>query len=396
MTYSGFQSAIPKPLLDRKRIFDRIKSEDMLLHHPYDSFDAFLEWLDLSARDPQVQSIEITIYRMGVNSPIAEALKTAASLGKKVRVLIELRARFDELNNLKLSEEFRSHGIEVGHGFSKLKLHAKLALVTRQEGERLVHYTHLSTGNYHAQTAKQYTDFGILTANAEIGEDAALFFRKCLKGEMPSSFKKLLNAPSRLHKKLLQHIEEEMNFSRSGGKGRIVVKVNAMVDEEVTEKLYEASQAGVSVDLIVRGACSVVPGVQGLSENIRVFSIVDRFLEHSRIYYFGSTRTLYLSSADWMPRNFFSRLELAFPVLDPDIYRYIEEFVLPIYLSDYAKAWELTPLGVWKRRPPSSTRPFLTAGLQSLLRGKRSRIDQRSQILFEEIVKRDYQGTPLA
>jgi polyphosphate kinase len=370
---------VPNPLRDPSRVFERIAERDLLLHHPYDSFDAFVAWVQAACADPDVTSIEQTVYRMDAVSPVIAALKGAAAR-KRVRVLIELRARFDEMNNLRLADELRKAGVEVAFGFGKLKLHAKVALVARREGEGERLYTHLSTGNYNAATARQYTDLAILTANPEIGADARHLFDSVFKREVPTQFKHLVPAPGRLHRRLLSHIQAETEAATQGRKARIFAKVNALVDETVIAQLYRASMAGVQVDLVVRGACSLVPGVRGLSQNIRVYSIVDRYLEHSRIYAFGHSRVLYLSSADWMPRNFFSRLEVAFPVLDPRLHKYIDEVVIPAYLSDTQKAHELTPLGTWKKRAGS--------------RGSRGS-SIRSQFHFEELAGRGYQGTPL-
>ncbi len=374
--YPAFQSIVPAGLRPTSSIFDEIKKRDQLLHHPYDSFDGYVNWIHAAAADPAVEMIEQTVYRMDALSPVIAALKDAAGR-KRVRVLIELRARFDELNNLALADDLRKAGVEVAFGFGKLKLHAKVALVTRREEGKQVLYTHLSTGNYNAMTARQYTDLALLTANPEIGADAKHFLDKVSLGEVPTSFKRLVSAPARLHRRLLAHIQAETEAAKAGRKARIVAKVNALVDDLVIEELYKASQAGVQVDLIVRGACSLIPGVKGLSENVRVISIVDRFLEHSRIYYFGDSKALYLSSADWMPRNFFSRLEIAFPVTDPHLYQYLEQVVIPTYLTDTAKARELTPQGTWKKRA---------------LRGKAV----RSQFVFQELASKGYQGTPIA
>lgn len=377
LAHPPLRSVVARRFQVPAKLFDSLKEGDALLHHPYDSFDVFVGWIQAACADPAVESIEQTVYRMDALSPVIDALKGAAR-GKRVRVVIELRARFDELNNLRLAEELRNAGVEVAFGFGKLKLHAKIALVTRVEGEGKRLYTHLSTGNYNAATARQYTDLSILTANAAIGADARHFFDSVMDGRAPSQFSKLVSAPGRLHRRILGHIESEIKSARAGSKARIVAKVNALVDESVIESLYRASEAGVKVDLIVRGACSLVPGVKGLSKNIRVISVVDRFLEHSRIYYFESSKVLYLSSADWMQRNFFSRLEIAFPVLDPNLYRYLEEVVIPAYVSDSVKARELTPQGTWKKR---------TAG------GGKAPV--RSQFYFEELAVREYKGTPL-
>lgn len=378
LSYPALRARLPRSLAPGNgTIFDKLKQRDLLLHHPFDSFDAFVAFIDAAAKDPSVQMIEQTVYRVDALSPLINILKEAAKR-KRVRVIIELRARFDEYNNLRMADELRKAGAEVAYGFGKLKLHAKIALVTRREAGGIRMYTHLSTGNYNATTAKMYTDLAILTANQEIGADAKLFFEAASKGEVPQGFKHLVSAPMRLHRRLLTHIQAETQAARAGEKTRIVAKVNALVDEAVVDALYAASQAGVQVDLIVRGACSLIPGVKGLSENIRVISVVDRFLEHSRIYFFESQKAMYLSSADWMPRNFFSRLEIAFPVLDPKIYKFIAEILIPTYFADNLKARELTHQGIWKKRVSK-------AGAASV----------RSQFVFEKLAVEEYNGTPL-
>lgn len=396
LRHAALESRTPKIFEKPAELFTYIRREDILLHHPYDSFDAFVRFLQFACADPHVRSIEQTVYRMDALSPVIDALKEAAKT-KKVRVMIELRARFDELNNLRLADELKKAGVAVHFGFGKLKLHAKIALVTREEtnpdGSPVeVTYTHISTGNYNSATARLYTDLAILTARPEVGQDARTFFDAVTQEQVPSNFKHLVAAPTRLHRRLLSHIEQEAAAAKLGQKARIVAKVNALVDEEVVEKLYQASQAGVQIDLIVRGACSLIPGIQGLSENIRVISVIDRFLEHSRIYYFENARAAYLCSADWMPRNFFSRLELAFKILDPDVYKYIEEILIPIYLSDAVKARELTPLGTWKKRTVASAKANFSPFLKNLFKG----LPIRSQFLFEELAKREYVGTTLA
>lgn len=357
------------------KIFETIDQADFMLHHPYDSFEAFLSWLRLACEDPHVTMIEQTIYRTDSVSEIVDLLKLAAPK-KKVRVILELRARFDESNNLRIAEELAKAGAEVKFGFGLLKLHAKVTLVTRKHGDKVVRYTHLSTGNYSARTARQYTDISILTAHPEIGEDARYFFDAVFRKDVPTGFKQLVTAPAKLHQKMRALIKTETEAAKAGKKGRIVAKVNALVDEKIIEDLYLASQAGVSVDLIVRGACSLIPGVKGLSENIRVISIVDRFLEHSRIYYFEQSHAMYLSSADWMPRNFFSRLEIAFPVLDPRIFSFITDFVIPGYLKDNVRARRLTSRGVWAKVP------------------KKDQL-HRAQWYFEELAIKGYAQTPL-
>ncbi len=377
LKHKPIQPFIPGFLREKQGVFEELQKHDFLLHHPYDGFECFIAWIQASCDDPLVAAIDLTVYRMDAVSPVLAALKKASST-KKIRVAIELRARFDELNNLRLAEELRSAGVEVAFGFGKLKLHAKVALVTRNEPDGVRYYTHLSTGNYNSATARQYTDLAILTASQEIGQDAKLFFDGVSTGQIPTSFKLLVSAPTQLHRRLLSHIKAETQAAKEGKPARIVAKVNALVDDAVIENLYHASMAGVRVDLIVRGACSLVPGVKGLSENIRVISVVDRFLEHSRLYYFENGRALYLSSADWMPRNFFSRLEIAFPVVHPLLYRYLTEVLIPTYLQDTTKARELTPQGTWKKVSVRSQKNAV-----------------RSQFIFAELAHNHYKGTPL-
>jgi polyphosphate kinase len=359
----------------RASLFDALLKYDFLLHHPYDSFDAFIAWLRTACEDPAVTMIEQTIYRTDSDMRIVELLKDAAQK-KKVRVFLELRARFDESNNLRVAEELAKAGAEVKFGFGALKLHAKVTLVTRKIGDKTTRFTHLSTGNYNAKTARQYTDISILTSNEEIGADARHFFDSVYKREVPTNFRHLVTAPMKLHQKMRTLIKAETEAAKAGNPARIVAKVNALVDEKIIEDLYGASQAGVQIDLIVRGACSLVPGVKGLSDNIRVISLVDRFLEHSRIYWFQHSKAMYLSSADWMPRNFFSRLEIAFPVLDSRLYRFIAEVILPGYLKDNVRARRLTPRGVWAKVP--AVPPL-----------------HRAQWHFEELAIGHYRHTPL-
>lgn len=377
LLYPPLAVCIPRSFRRSSGIFEKIREHDYLLHHPYDSFDVLVAWIRHASLDPAVEMIEQTIYRMDVASPIIDILKEAAK-HKKIRVFIELRARFDELNNLALAEMLKKAGVEVAFGFGRLKLHAKMTLVTRKELGCQTWYTHLSTGNYNATTARQYTDLAILTANQEMGADARHFFDSILKAHTPRSFKHLVLAPIQLHKRLITYIQAEQEAAKNNQDARIVAKVNALIDEEVISNLYLASQAGVKIDLIVRGACSLIPGILGLSENIRVISVVDRFLEHSRIYYFGHSKIIYLSSADWMPRNFFSRLETAFPILDRRNYAYLEQVVIPTYLADTQKARELTPQGIWKKRTAKhGTDPI------------------RSQQVFEKLARNAHKGTAL-
>ncbi|MBK8575232.1 MAG: polyphosphate kinase 1 [Elusimicrobia bacterium] len=387
LTLPLLQPFLMRSLAKRASIFRELKKRDILLHHPYESFDGYVNFIQAAAKDPDVTSIQQTVYRMDALSPVIDALKNAALAKKRVRVVIELRARFDEMNNLRLADQLRKAGVEVAFGFGRLKLHAKVALVTRREEGVERRYTHLSTGNYNAATARAYEDLAILSSRPEYGEDAQIFFDALCRGDVPSGFKTVVPAPARLHRLLLQLIESETDAARAGRPASLFAKVNALVDEGIIESLYRASQAGVRVNLMVRGACSLIPGVKGLSDNIRVLSIVDRFLEHSRIFYFGDSNRMYLSSADWMPRNFFSRLEIAFPILDDRIRRFIKDVVIPIYIADSVKARELTPQGTWRKRSPSLVRP-IPGHL-------RLPSPVRAQACFEELARREYQGTPL-
>ena len=378
LSFQSLPTNIPSALLDSsKSIFEALQEKDILLHHPYDSFSAYIYWLEQACRDPEVIEIKQTIYRIEKDSRIIELLKEACR-SKKVRVFLELRARFDEINNLRIAEELRQEGAEIFFGFSDLKLHAKVTQVTRREKSGLVEYCHFSTGNYNSKTARQYTDLSILTANQEMAADATKFFDKVSRKEVPSDMKRLVVAPTRLHQRIRTLIKRETEAAKKGKPARIFAKVNALVDEKIIQDLYLASSFGVKIDLVVRGACSLIPGVRGLSENIRVISIVDRFLEHSRIYYFESSETIYLSSADWMPRNFYSRLEIAFPVLDKSLFRFIVNDLIPGYMKDNQKARELESSGQWKRMEA-------LAGINP----------HRAQEYFSNLASRKYEGTAL-
>lgn len=380
--YPVFKSVVAFPFEKGSQVFAEIIKKDFLLHHPYDSFNSFVHVVQAACEDPNVTHIDLTIYRMDILSPILAALKSAAKT-KQIRTAIELRARFDEMNNLQVSEELRQAGIKVLFGSNKLKMHAKIALFTRVEKDSEVLYTHLSTGNYHSKTASQYTDLAILTANPLIGEDAKRFFSQIEGGgeqkEGSAPFSVLIPAPTQLHRKILQNIRAEIKSAKSGKSARVFAKVNALIDTEIIKTLYEASQAGVKVDLVVRGACSLIPGIKGFSDNIQVVGIVDRYLEHSRIYYFESSDSLYLSSADWMPRNFFSRLEIAFPILDGRIREFIKDIVIPAYLRDNQASSVLTSRGTWRKKNPTAGEPSFHA-----------------QAYFMQLAKTGYAGTPLS
>ncbi len=375
--YPAFKPVVPKAFTKAKNVFAEIRKHDHLIHHPYDSFVAYENFIAAAADDPDVESIQQTVYRVDAVSRVTQMLKRAAKT-KKVRVVIEPRARFDEINNIALAEELREAGVDVVFATGKLKMHAKIALVVRKEGGRRESFTHLSTGNYNAVTARVYTDLAVVTADREIGKDAEIFFKSVRKGVMPEGLTKLVLAPTGLHRKVIALIKAETAAAKKGKDARIMAKVNALVDPKVVEMLYEASQAGVKIDLQVRGACSLVPGVVGLSDNVRVISVVDRFLEHSRIYYFQHCNQMFLSSADWMPRNFFSRLEIAFPVLDPRIFQFISETLLPVGLNDREKGRMLTRLGIWRSRP-----------------SVKEQAHPRSQEFFKELAENRYKGTSL-
>ncbi|MCC6277929.1 MAG: polyphosphate kinase 1 [Oligoflexia bacterium] len=352
-----------------------IRQKDLLLHHPYDSFDTVVAILQAAAGDSKVTEIRQTLYRTSLNSPVIDALIQAAKNGKKVSVMIEFRARFDEERNIGLAKELKKHGVKVLKGFSDKKIHCKLTQILRNEDSGVRSYVHVGTGNYNPSTARLYTDLAVLSCNEDFGADAENVFKAFESGKVPSrGFKSFVVAPIGLRNRLMSWIDAEIEHAKQGRPARIVAKINALVDVEVAEALYRASAAGVKVDLIVRGACILRPGVPGLSENIRVVSIVGRYLEHSRIYYFenGGDHLVYLSSADWMHRNLQNRFEIAFPVNDSQLKEFIAKVILETYLQDNQKARVLQPDGHWQRRVPDSTEQHITAqDVFSRLAGKR-------------------------
>jgi polyphosphate kinase len=341
-------------------IFAAIRKRDILLHHPYESFNTVVEFLERAALCPDVLAIKQTLYRTGGDMRIVGALMEAAKRGKHVTAVVELRARFDEANNIQWSRQLEEAGVHVVYGIVGYKIHAKVCLVVRKEDDGIRRYVHLSTGNYNATTARLYTDTGYLTCRPEFGEDASNVFNMLTGIGQFEAGKKIVLAPSRLHKKMISLIGREADNARRGLPSRIIVKMNALCEGEVIEALYQASQAGVKIDLVIRGVCSLRPGVRGLSENITVRSVVDRFLEHSRIFYFENDGKpeIYLGSADWMPRNFFRRVESVFPIEDPALRRRISDELLAIPLADEAKAWFLQPDGSYHRKARKSRRPI--------------------------------------
>ena len=369
LKYRPFVSSQP-PLLPRRDIFDAIRSGDMLLHHPYQSFAPVQEFIRQAAEDPQVLAIKQTLYRTGVDSDIAKSLVQAAEAGKEITIVIELRARFDEETNIELAHDLEEAGAHVVYGVVGYKTHAKMILVVRREGRTLRRYIHLGTGNYHARNAKLYTDFGLLTCDPSIGEDVHKIFHQLTSLGQPGKLKRLLQSPFTLHKTLLACIQRETTFARKGKAARIMAKMNALLEPQIIQALYAASQAGVKIDLIVRGACALRPGVRGLSDRIQVRSIVGRFLEHSRVYYFHNDgdELVYLSSADWMERNFFHRIEAAFPILEKELKQRVINEGLLTYLKDNTHAWILRANGTYVRCRPRGRTPRIAQDilLQSL------------------------------
>src|SRR6266581_1510528 len=368
-----FQPARDPALPPHVDFFEVLRRQDVLLHHPYDSYDQIVELAETAAKDPQVLAIKITLYRTSGDSPIVEALINAAAAGKQVTALVELRARFDEAANIQWARQLEEAGAHVVYGVVGLKTHCKALLIVRRDADRLRHYVHLGTGNYHPRTARIYTDFSLLTCEPQLTEEVAVVFNTLTGLAGYPGLKKLLVAPFDLHKRLVRKIERERDHARAGRPARIIAKLNSLVVQETIEKLYEASCADVTIDLIVRGICCLRPKMPGLSENIRVFSIVGRFLEHSRIYYFENAgqREVFLSSADWMPRNFFRRVELAFPVEQPALRDEIVDKILPKFVHDRVKARELQPDGSYRRLKPEGTEPREQAQLQFRQRSRR-------------------------
>jgi len=352
LKFAAFVPGVPKQLEKSPDLFRVIRKGDVLLHHPFQSFNPVIDFLEQSVDDPSVVAIKQTVYRTGTDSVLMKYLIDAAQRGKEVTVVVELLARFDEEANLNWAAKLEEVGAHVVYGVVGYKTHAKMSLVVRREEGRLRRYAHVSTGNYHPRTARLYTDFGLLTADEIRVEPVNEVFKQLTGLGRARRLHYLWISPFSLHKRVLTAIKREANHARAGKPAHIIAKMNALIEPRVIETLYRASQAGVKIDLIVRGVCSLRPGIPGLSENIRVRSIIGRFLEHSRIFYFlnGGEDNLYLSSADWMGRNFFGRIELCFPVLDRKVKeRVIQEGLKP-YLSDNSQAWEMDSDGNYQRR----------------------------------------------
>ncbi len=350
LLYPSFTPSLPPECAEPAGLFARIAQQDILLHHPYESFAPVVDFLRQAARDEQVVAIKLTLYRTSGDSPVVEALKEAARNGKQVTALVELRARFDELNNIEWSRQLQEAGAHVVYGLHGLKTHCKACLVVRQEHGVLRRYAHLGTGNYNPKTARIYTDFSLLTADDEITADVGLLFN-VLTGNLASpDFRHLLVAPFHLAGRIVALIDAEAAAARAGRPAAIFAKVNSLVDPEVIRALYEASNAGVRIELVVRGICCLTPGVPGKSANIRVRSFLGRFLEHSRLFRFrndGGEPILLLGSADWMPRNFVRRVECVFPLRSPALIRRMEDEVLATYRDRQGDAKELRPDGTY-------------------------------------------------
>jgi polyphosphate kinase len=350
LKYPPFTPGLPARLVGTTDLFAVIRQRDVLLHHPYRSFAPVMDLLRQAAADPGVLAIKQTLYRTGDHSPIVDALLAAALAGKDVTVIIELRARFDEEANIELSTRLQEAGAHVMYGVVGYKTHAKMTLIVRREAEGIRRYCHLGTGNYHPSTARLYTDYGLFTCNEDIGADVHEIFLQLTSLTRTSRLRQLLQSPFSLHEVVQQLIERESAHANAGRPARIIAKLNALVDPQTIETLYRASRAGVRIDLIVRGVCALRPGVPGVSDNINVLSIVGRFLEHSRCYWFenGGDNELYLSSADWMERNFFRRVEVAFPILSTRLRDRIRAD-LDINLQDNMAAWALQADGTYAR-----------------------------------------------
>jgi len=359
-----FVPAVPPQLRGLERaqdIFAAIRQQDILLHHPYDSFAPVLDFVRAAAIDPQVLAIKQTLYRVGQNAPIVQALLEAQRNGKQVAVLVELKARFDEESNIGWARALETEGVHVVYGLVGLKTHSKITLVVRREEGGLRRYLHLATGNYNAVTAGIYTDLGLFTCDPDLGADATELFNTLTGYSTQTYYRSLLVAPVAMRERILAMIEREADHARAGRPARLIFKMNSLVDERLIRALYRASQAGVKIDLIVRGICCLRPGLPGISDNIQVISIVGRFLEHSRIYYFENAGNpeVYVGSADLMPRNLDRRVETLFPINDPHIRSYIRNTILEVELHNNVRARVLQPDGTYVRRQPRPGEPAI-------------------------------------
>jgi len=373
LKFPSFVPAVPGVLQKKgSDMFKVMRKNDVLLHHPFQSFKPVIDFIQQASSDPKVVAIKHTVYRTGVDSALMEALVAAAQRGKEVTVVVELLARFDEEANINWAEQLEKAGAHVVYGVVGYKTHAKLALVVRRENGKLKRYAHLGTGNYHPRTARLYTDFGLMTCHPELCQDVNDVFTQLTGLGRAHEHTHLLQSPFTLHPRMMQAIRNETERARAGEKAIIVAKMNSLLEARIIHALYEASQAGVQVDLIVRGVCALKPGIPGLSENIRVRSVIGRFLEHHRIFYFwnGGQEDVWLASADWMDRNFFRRIETGFPLLDAKLKKRVINEGLKPYLKDNQRAWEMQPNGSYKRRARRGRGFDAQAYLRTLLGGK--------------------------
>ena len=359
LKYPAFTPSVPKELIKQPDIFAAIRNGDILLHHPFQSFTPVVDFIQQASKDPQVVAIKQTVYRAGQDSVIMHALIDAARRGKEVTAVVELLARFDEETNINWAAQLEEVGAHVVYGVVGHKAHAKMALVVRREDGLLKRYVHLGTGNYHIRTSKAYTDFGLFTCNEQMGSDVSDVFMQLTGLGKASKLHHLWQSPFTLHRSVRHAIEREAAHAKEGKPARIIAKMNSLLEPAVIQALYAASNAGVRIDLIIRGVCSLKPGLPGVSENIRVRSVVGRFLEHSRIWYFSDAGAehVYLTSADWMDRNFFRRIEVAFPILDRKLKQRVVEEGLKPYLHDNTQAWEMSADGSYRRK--SGRKPYL-------------------------------------
>jgi polyphosphate kinase len=394
-----FNPRIPSQFAVDKDIFAIIREGDVLLHHPYDSFAVVMDFLNTAADDPDVLAIKQTLYRIGKDSPVIGALRRAAENGKQVTAVVELKARFDEEYNIDWSRQMEDAGVNAVFGFVRWKTHCKATLVVRREGKQLRRYVHLSSGNYNTLTAKMYTDLGLFTCHPDFGNDvSALFnvltgFNSWTGGDLltaetvASMFRKFMISPVTTQETILRLIDREIQKSSPKTTGRIIAKMNALVDTKIIRKLYEASRAGVHIDLLTRGICCLRPGVPGVSENIRVISILDRFLEHSRIYYFhnGGNPEIYSGSADWMSRNFKKRAEILFPIENTDLKSRIINEILLTYLNDNVKARLMQPDGAYARIKPRDGEKPIRSQSELIAIARRGGVKSPP---YEELVKK--------
>jgi polyphosphate kinase len=360
LKFAPFVPQLPAKLAKVDNVFEVIRKGDVLLHHPFESFQPVIDFIEQASRDPQVVAIRQTVYRTGADSQLMSALMAAASQGKEVTVVVELMARFDEEANINWAARLEEAGAHVVYGVVGHKTHAKMALIVRREEGQLRRYVHLGTGNYNARTARLYTDFGLLTCNEALTVDVHNLFVQLTGLSRAGKLNQLWQSPFTLHSEIVAAIGREAELAKSGQPATIIAKMNALLEPGVIAALYAASQAGVKIDLIVRGMCALKPGVPGVSDNIRVRSVVGRFLEHTRIFYFrnGGKEQVYLSSADWMDRNFFRRIETCFPVLEPKLKRRVIQEGLRPYLKDNQQAWDMKPDGTYHRRHLRRSRPY--------------------------------------